>query len=98
MFQSNVITRSVNTDEEFHRAIDLQARIMVGAAYLDYLEKMEREAGLWPSLKRENVRIALLKGTIVSTFRIFPLHVRIGCVPVPIGGINNVCTHPRYRK
>ena len=98
MFQDTLVTRSVTTEAEFHRAIDLQARLMAGAGYFDYREKMEREAQLWPSLKREDVRVALLNGRIVSTFRIFPLRVRIGCVTVPIGGINNVCTHPRYRK
>jgi len=86
------------TDDEFRKAIDLQARLMAGAGYLDYRDKMEYEAKLWPSLKRENLRIALLKGRIVSTFRIFSLSIRIGCVTVPIGGINNVCTHPRHRK
>jgi predicted acetyltransferase len=98
MFRGNVTVRAVNSDEEFRRAIDLQARIMVGAGYVEYIDKMEREAELWPSLKREDVRVALLKGTIVSSFRIFPLHVSIGCVAVPIGGVNNVCTHPRHRK
>jgi predicted acetyltransferase len=86
------------TDDEFRKAIDLQARLMAGAGYLDYRDKMEYEAKLWPALKRENLRVALVKGRIVSTFRIFPLNVRIGCVTVPIGGINNVCTHPRHRK
>jgi len=86
------------TDEEFRRAIDLQARLMAGAGYLDYRDKMQREANTWPSLKRENVRIALLNGRIVSTFRIFTLNIRIGCVTVPIGGLNNVCTHPRHRN
>ena len=98
MPQGDVVIRSVRTDEEFHKAIDLQARLMAGAGYLDYRDKMEGEAKLWPSLKREDVRIALLKGRIVSTFRIFPLTIRIGCVTVPIGGINNVSTHPRYRQ
>jgi len=98
MFRREVTLRAVNSDEEFRRAIDLQARIMVGAGYVEYIDKMKREAKLWPSLRRENVRVALLNGMIVSTFRIFPLDVRIGCVSVPIGGINNVCTHPRYRK
>jgi predicted acetyltransferase len=98
MFRGTITVRSVNSDEEFRRAIDLQARIMVGAGYVEYIDKMKREAKLWPSLKRENVRVALLNGTIVSTFRIFPLHVRIGGVSVPMGGINNVCTHPRHRK
>ena len=98
MPQGDVEIRSVRTDQEFHRAIELQARLMAGAGYLDYRDKMERDAKLWPSLKRENVRVALLNGRIVSTFRIIPLKIRIGCVTVPIGGINNVCSHPRYRK
>lgn len=98
MAKSDIVTRGVNTDEEFLQAIDLQAKLMGGIAYFEFFQRLKGDGKLWPSLSRENVRIALLNGKVVGTYRIFPLLVRIGCAAVPIGGINNVCTHPRYRK
>ena len=45
----------------------------------------------------EGVRVAVDDGQIVSTVRVFIRQMYLRGVPVPAGGLGEVCTHPEYR-
>ena len=46
----------------------------------------------------EGIRVALDKGTIVSTVRVFIRKIFLHGEPITVGGIGEVSTHPEYRR
>ena len=46
----------------------------------------------------EGIRIAVDKGTIVSTVRVFIRKIFLHGEPITVGGIGEVSTHPEYRR
>jgi len=74
---------------------------MLELTSLSYNSSVEAFRGIYekdPFYSFELTRVAEYKGSLISYMRAAPRTIWIGSSRVKMGGIAEVCTHPRYRK
>ncbi len=80
-------------ESELEEMIDLQCRVFRPDGHERYWQYVRAE----PSYRCDQSRVLIVNGEIVSTLRVWEREMRIGSVPVPMGGIGGVGTHPDHR-
>ena len=50
-----------------------------------------------PLYRRDQSRVVVDDGRVVATLRVWDKRLRVGSLPLRMGGIGNVCTHPEAR-
>lgn len=80
-------------ESELPEMIDLQCRIFRPDGH----ERYEQYVRTDPSYQYNQSRVVVVNGQIVSTLRVWEREMRIGSIPVPMGGIGGVGTHPDHQ-
>ena len=80
-------------ESELAEMIDLQCRIFRPDGHDRYRQYVHTD----PSYRYDQSRVVVVNGQIVSTLRIWDREMRIGSIPVPMGGIGGVGTHPDHQ-
>ena len=80
-------------ESELAEMIDLQCRVFRPDGHDRYRQYVHAD----PSYRYDQSRVVVVNGHIVSTLRIWDREMRIGSVPVPMGGIGGVGTHPDHQ-
>ena len=77
-------------ESEIAEMIDLQCRIFRPDGHERYRQYVRTD----PSYRYDQSRVLVVNGQIVSTLRVWEREMRIGSIPVPMGGIGGVGTDP----
>ena len=80
-------------ESEIAEMIDLQCQVFRPDGHERYRQYVRTD----PSYRYDQSRVLLVNGEIVSTLRVWEREMRIGSVPVPMGGIGGVGTHPEHQ-
>lgn len=80
-------------ESELAEMIDLQCRVFRPDGHERYWQYVRTE----PSYRYDQSRVVIVNGQIVSTLRVWEREMRIGSIPVPMGGIGGVGTHPDHQ-
>ena len=80
-------------ESEIAQMIDLQCQIFRPDGHERYRQYVRTD----PSYRYDQSRVLLVNGQIVSTLRVWEREMRIGSIPVPMGGIGGVGTHPDHQ-
>lgn len=92
----DLVLRSVQSDEELHRATDLMAKCHE-PVYFESMRWLQTFANGYPGFLREHTRIALSDGELAGALRLSTDTVRIGEARLKMGGFGWVTTDPRHR-
>ena len=80
-------------ESEITEMIDLQCQVFRPDGHERYRQYVRTD----PSYRYDQSRVVVVNGQIVSTLRVWEREMRIGAVPVPMGGIGGVGTHPDHQ-
>ena len=80
-------------ESELAEMIDLQCRVFRPDGHERYRQYVSTD----PSYRYDQSRVVEVDGQIVSTLRVWEREMRIGSIPVPMGGIGGVGTHPDHQ-
>ena len=80
-------------ESELAEMIDLQCRVFRPDGHERYWQYVRTD----PSYRYDQSRVVVVNGRIVSTLRVWEREMRIGSIPVPMGGIGGVGTHPDHQ-
>ena len=80
-------------EPELAEMIELQCRVFRP----DGQERYQQYVRTDPSYRYDQSRVVVVNGEIVSTLRVWEREMRIGAIPVPMGGIGGVGTHPEHQ-
>ena len=80
-------------ESEVDQMIELMCLVFRAIGHARYRQYMVGD----PTYQRDQTRVVVDGGEIVATLRVWDRRQRVGGTPVRMGGIGNVCTHPRAR-
>lgn len=80
-------------ETELAEVIDLQCQVFRPDGHTRFWDYLRKDASFHP----DQLRVVVVDGRIAATLRVWDRVMRFGAIPVRMGGIGGVCTHPDFR-